>query len=197
MALPQEKAYCVLWNVESKSVVIAQRSFRLVYHKDAPADKSIRKWYQQFQETGSVLKEHSPDGPSTSQDDTEHFWVAFQHSLKHSVWHFRHQLQTGKSTLHDVHRRLKLHAYRLQLVQHVQSCNKLERVNFVMFMLEQLTADDSYLQKILFSDEAIFHTHGFVNHQNCRIWGSENPHSLIEHVCNSLIVSMWCSITSD
>jgi hypothetical protein len=26
-------------------------------------------------------------------------------------------------------------------------------------MLEQLTADDSYLQKIIFSDKTIFHTH--------------------------------------
>jgi hypothetical protein len=74
MALLQEKAQCVLWYVETKSVVIVQRNFRQVYQKDAPADKYIciyrYKWYQRFKETGNVLKEHSPGRPGTSQDDS-------------------------------------------------------------------------------------------------------------------------------
>jgi hypothetical protein len=48
-------------------------------------------------------------------------------------------------------------------------------------MPEQLTADDSHLQKVIFF-KAIFHTRGVVN---CRIWGGENPHALMEHVHNS------------
>jgi hypothetical protein len=64
-------------------------------------------------------------------------------------------------------------------------------------MLEQLTADDDYLQKIIFSDEDTFHTHGVVNRHNCRIWGNENPHALMEHVRDSPKVNMWCSIMSD
>jgi hypothetical protein len=66
-----------------------------------------------------------------------------------------------------------------------------------MFMLEQLTADDNYLQKILFSDEATFHTHGVVNHHSCRSWGSENPHALMEHVRDSPKVSVWFGIMLD
>jgi ribosomal protein S18 acetylase RimI-like enzyme len=99
--------------------------------------------------------------------------------------------------VHDVvHRRLKLLAYKLQLVQHIQPCDKPQRVNFETFMLEQLTADDSYLQKILFSDEATFHTHGVVNCHNCRIWGSKNPHAQMEHVRDSPKVNVWCDIMS-
>ena len=30
------------------------------------------------------------------------------------------------------------------------------------------------------SDEAHFHLGGYVNKQNCRIWGSENPKMIIE-----------------
>jgi hypothetical protein len=59
-------------------------------------------------------------------------------------------------------------------------------------MLEHLTADDNYFQNI-FSDEATFHTHVVVNRHNCRIWGSEKPHALMEHVRDS----MWCGIMSD
>jgi hypothetical protein len=76
--------------------------------------KSIRKWYQQFQETGSVVKGHSPGSPSTSQDDTERIRVAFQHSPKRCVRLDSSQLQIPKSKVHDVmHRRLKIRAYKL------------------------------------------------------------------------------------
>jgi hypothetical protein len=54
-------------------------------------------------------------------------------------------------------------------------------------MLEQLTADDNYLQKIIFSDEDTFHTHGVVNRHN---WGSENTHALMWHVRDSPKVSV-------
>ena len=35
-------------------------------------------------------------------------------------------------------------------------------------------------KKIIFSDEAHFDLGGYVNKQNCSIWGSENPHAYIE-----------------
>ena len=35
-------------------------------------------------------------------------------------------------------------------------------------------------KKIIFSDEAHFDLGGYVNKQNCRIWGTENPHAYIE-----------------
>ena len=35
-------------------------------------------------------------------------------------------------------------------------------------------------KKIIFSDEAQFDLGGYVNKQNCRIWGTENPHAYIE-----------------
>ena len=35
-------------------------------------------------------------------------------------------------------------------------------------------------KKIIFSDEAHFDVDGYVNKQNCRIWGTENSHAYIE-----------------
>ena len=35
-------------------------------------------------------------------------------------------------------------------------------------------------RKIIMSDEAHFYLRGYVNKQNCRIWGSENPKMIIE-----------------
>ena len=36
-------------------------------------------------------------------------------------------------------------------------------------------------KKIIFSDEAHFDLGGYVNKQNCRIWGTENPHAYSEN----------------
>ena len=35
-------------------------------------------------------------------------------------------------------------------------------------------------KKIIFLDEAHFDLGGYVNTQNCRIWGTENPHAYTE-----------------
>jgi hypothetical protein len=40
---------------ETKSVIKMQRRYRTQYGKAPPSDNAIRRWLEQFQETGSVL----------------------------------------------------------------------------------------------------------------------------------------------
>ena len=47
-------------------------------------------------------------------------------------------------------------------------------------------------KKIVFSDEAHFDLGGYVNKQNCRIWGTENPHGYIEKPTYPKRVTLWC-----
>ena len=47
-------------------------------------------------------------------------------------------------------------------------------------------------KKIIFSDEAHFDLGGYVNKQNCRIWGTENPHAYIEKPTHPKRVTVWC-----
>ena len=49
----------------------------------------------------------------------------------------------------------------------------------------------------MFTDEACFLVSGNVNRHNVRIWGSENPNVVIEHVCQSPKVNVWCGLTHD
>ena len=51
-------------------------------------------------------------------------------------------------------------------------------------------------KKIIFSDEAHFDLGGYVNKQNCRIWGTENPHACIEKPTHSKRATVWCGIWS-
>ena len=47
-------------------------------------------------------------------------------------------------------------------------------------------------KKKISSDEVHFDFGGYVNKQNCRIWGTENPHSYIEKPTHPKRVTVWC-----
>ncbi|GBM66806.1 hypothetical protein AVEN_273949-1 [Araneus ventricosus] len=84
MATVQEKAMCVLWFFETKSVITTQRRFRTTYKKDPPSDSSIRRWLTQFQETGSVLHRKEAGRPSTSQENVDRIQETFTRSPRNS-----------------------------------------------------------------------------------------------------------------
>jgi hypothetical protein len=67
-----------------------------------------------------------------------------------------------------------------------------------MSIIDGLTAVET---KFHFSPHPREHTHRYgsasINCHNCRIWGSENPHALMEHVRYSSKANVWCGITSD
>ena len=56
---------------------------------------------------------------------------------------------------------------------------------------DRLTEDADFGKKIIFSDEAHFDLGGYVNKQNCRIWGTENPHAYIEKPTHPKRVTVW------
>ena len=58
MATLQMKEQTVLWYAQYKSIVRVQREFRLVFNHDAPTAKSIKKWYDTFLASGTLLKKH-------------------------------------------------------------------------------------------------------------------------------------------
>ena len=46
---------------------------------------------------------------------------------------------------------------------------------------DRLTEDADFGKNFIFSDGAHFDFVGYVNKQNCRIWGTENPHAYTEN----------------
>ena len=64
-------------------------------------------------------------------------------------------------------------------------------------MLSRIEDDEDFLKKVMFTDEACFHVSGKVNRHNVRIWGSKNPHVVIEHLRNSPKVNVWSGLLHD
>ncbi|GBM54327.1 hypothetical protein AVEN_263039-1 [Araneus ventricosus] len=113
MATVQEKAICVLWFFETKSVITTQRRFRTTYKKDPPSDNSIRRWLTQFQETGSVLHRKGAGRPSTSQENVDRIQETFTRSPRKSTRQAAVQLHMPHTTIWNVpHNRLHLNAYK-------------------------------------------------------------------------------------
>ena len=57
--------------------------------------------------------------------------------------------------------------------------------------------EEEFNERIVFSDEATFHTNGKVNRRNIRIWGEENPHATTERERGSPKVNMSCGISKN
>jgi len=70
------------------------------------------------------------------------------------------------------------------------------RFRFAEWAQERLVEDDNFYRKIVFTDEVHFHLGGYVNKQNCRIWGSENPHVVLEKPMHPQRVAVCCGMWS-
>ncbi|MGC8825361.1 MAG: hypothetical protein ACP5PZ_12360, partial [Bacteroidales bacterium] len=80
------------------------------------------------------------------------------------------------------------------LVQELKPRDHPLRFTFAKWAKEQLINDVDFAKKIIFSNEAHFHIGGYVNKQNCHIWGSENPHEVLEKPMHPLRVTVWCGL---
>ena len=49
---------------------------------------------------------------------------------------------------------------------------------------------------LLWSDETVFHTNGFVSRQNCHYWGAHDPEVTVEKMQNLPKVTLWCGMTA-
>ena len=65
--------------------------------------------------------------------------------------------------------------YKAQLVQELKPVDHPMRFRFAKWVCDRLTKNANLGKKIIFSDESSFDFGGYVNKQNCRIWGTENP----------------------
>jgi len=147
-----------------------------------PKDKALNWWMNQFKETSTVEKQKSTDRPRTSEEDVEHIRQSCIRSSKKSIARRSVILGIPKTTIQNVlQKRLRPHAYKIQLKQEIKPDDRPKRVEFATFMLNAIDEDETFLQCICFLDEATFYVNGCVNRHNYRIWGTQQPNEF--HDC--------------
>lgn len=196
----EQRAFCVKnYYKNADSCVIVRRSFRSHYGlhdlKQCPSESLIRAWVRKFEATGSTLNQ-KPKGPERTKRSDENINEVGSSVIRNPGQSTRKrsaELSVSRTTLRRILKEdLKLHPYKLQLVQDLKPNDHNLRRDFVETMFERFRS----FNNILFSDEAHFHLNGHVNKQNSRYWASENPRFKHQKPLHSPKVTVWAAISA-
>jgi hypothetical protein len=132
-----------------------QRRYRRECGERAPGRQSIKRWLEQFQETGSVLHKKGAGRPSVDADTVDMVREVFQRSPLKSTRRASRELHVPRSTVQRIlHRRLKLHACKIQIVQALEPDDGRRRKEFAMDMLDRI--DNDFLDRVILVMSQLF-----------------------------------------
>jgi hypothetical protein len=184
-----------------KSLVKVIQAFCKAYDlKDGPAKSTIRRLINKFKKTGNVADDFTGNAgrPVTvrTEENIEKTRIVFQRPPQLSIRRAAQQIGINRESLQNiiVHD-LSLFPYKIQTHQPLSYYAVEKRLEFAKLALSMMEGNKIGFGKIWFSDEARFHLDGFVNKQNWRIWGTENPHFSIKKSLHPQRVTVWCAIS--
>ena len=185
--------------IRTMSVTETQRDFRIHFKsRRSPSKNAIKSLVHKFRETGTVADQIRP-GRSKSirtEDLIDRVAADVRVDPKTSIRKRSSQLSISRSSLQRILKSdLKLFPYKIQLCQELLPKDMEARLNYAQSFL-QLCEDDSFIENVMFSDEAHFHLSGYVNRHNSRIWSSENPEQTQERPLHSPRVTVWCGLNA-
>ena len=83
-------------------------------------------------------------------------------------------------------------------VQALKTPDETDRVKWAENFLDAVELDYMYPEYILWTDEAMFHLNGTVNHHNSVTWASTNPYVYVEKdTQNKAGVMVWLGLIKD
>jgi hypothetical protein len=137
---------------------------------------------EQFQEAGNVLHKMGTVRPFSR------YWHSWNGSWSmrpsKSTLRASWELQVPRSTVQKIlHPQLKLHAYKVQIVQTTEPDDRRHRNEFAVDMLrvDRIDNDDGLTDSAISRDQSIFQECGTVHRHDCRILGFRVP------ICSSRI----------
>lgn len=196
----QNRVSAVQHYIRTDSIIQTQRAFRAEYGcRNAPSDKSIRKWVRKWRETGSVC-DRSPPGPNRTVRTPENIaaiQAAVVRSPQRSTRRLAQAVGTSRTTVRRILRMdLKFHPYKLLVVQKLTVNDPNARTTFCRRLLELRRDDPTFADHFIMSDEAHFLLCGEVNKQNTRYWSAANSHVLHDKPLHSEKIAVWCGVCS-
>ena len=195
MATMQHKIFCVREFFKTESATAVQRVFLLRFNIQPQTRKSISRWNHQFEQMGCLCKGKTSGRPRVSEENVRRIQESFGRSPRKSTRRVSRELGIPQPNVWCVlRRRLLFKPYLLQLVHALRPNDKRKRVEFCDRMLQNMEYD-TFLQRLIFSDEATFHLSGKVNRHNVRIWGLQNPQEALEHERDSPKVNVSCVLS--
>lgn len=161
-----------------------------------PSKQALYKLRKKFDTTGSCANAQKCGRKRTARTDenlqnvAELFALNPQTSTRRASYELDIDRRSVQRILHD----LKLRAYRPTLLQALRETDFHIRHHFSTVFLNQLSIETHLMERILWTDEAIFKLNGTVNTHNCVYWADANPHFIVESELNAPGVCVWAGI---
>ncbi|GFS28101.1 DUF4817 domain-containing protein [Nephila pilipes] len=165
-------------NIENLAATI--RKFRAKYCRNSDSTSStMKRVIEKSKQTGSsgvMLNTLVVQKQAVQMSISKQCMRLLAKAQEHQFGVVDKNCKISRSSLQRIYPEdLCLHAYKVQLTQELKPNDHTQRREFVEWITEH-----QHSNKTIFSDEAHFHLDCFINSQNCRVWGSENQHGIIE-----------------
>lgn len=199
----EQRVFIVLeYHRLDRSPIMTRRSFQQKFKvKKGPDQKTIRNLFNKFERTGSVADDLTGNVGCSVSAMTPQNVQAVEEIVKRnpqkSIRRAAAEARLSNSTTYRIMRKgLKLFPYKIQCHQAITNTALRQREDFAHEILKMI--DDSTIDVgcLWFTDEAHFHLEGFVNKQNWRIWGTENPSVCLAKPLHSEKVTVWAGMSS-
>ena len=184
--------------LRTMSITETQRDYRIHFKtRVSPTKNAIKALVRKFQETGAV-QDLKKTGRPKIRTEVQINRVArdVANNSNSSIRRRSLELEITRSTLQRILKKdLKLFPYKIPLCQELLPTDAEKRLAYSRSFLD-LCNIPSFMESVIFSDEAHFHLSGCVNRHNSRIWSHENPHQIQEKPLHSPRVTVWCGISA-
>lgn len=196
--LEERAEIVILFIKNNESVISTQRNFRRNYpHRPAPTGKTIRRLCEQFRRSGTTAHASHIGRPRTGRsiENIRRVRESIAEDPRTSTERRATQLGMSRTSLRRI-LKLDLHAfpYKIQVAQQLLPRDHQQRLQYCHSLLNVNDNIDDFPHKLIMTDEAHFNLSGFVNKQNYRYWGTENPRILQERPLHPSRVTVWCGV---
>lgn len=174
--------------------------FRRLFPQDTPPNNStIQDSVKKFREHGTVQNLHKGRAgrPSTSTgpDNIERVRELILDNPTISLRRASQVLDISQASVYRIiKKKLKLYPYKIQVYQELTDYDMSRRLDFAREMIDMIVSGTIKTKRIWFSDEAHFWMTGYVNKQNYRFWGSENPRIFETTTLKPQRITVWCAM---
>jgi len=166
-----------------------------------PSRSTVQAIVNRFNKTGSVNEDRESMKTNEKRVRTPEMVTAVKPVLEEepgiSIRNLSRRLNISRESARIILTQdLQMHPYKIQIVQPLTIGNSLERLEFANRICERIDEKSFDPLRVIFTDEAHFWMNGYVNRQNFRIWGSENPHVTISKPLHPEKITVWAGICS-
>lgn len=186
---------------KNKSSVAALREYRRRFpNRRVPSRYTCRRLFQKFCLTASCQPKKRTKRNFVVTQDIEIDILAFFYSYPtKSIRDLKKELPgVSIGSIVRVLKKYKLHPYKLKRVQKLRATDYDKRRQFCRFIMARQTDDETFLRRVLWTDESSFSTSRGSHKGNTHFWSQHNPRQIEEiQYQGRQSLSVWCGVVGN